>query len=159
MKTIAPVVVLALLAGCAATSAEMKTIPFDVHGGYFVSNQFEPKAPRSFVVARDQKAFEGVFGVAMVMGDKSHRLPADAFEKGMVVAAIHRGGTLWKYKVESVRAEGKTLVVRYSTTTSGGGTAQFTCPMIVSVPKGDFTAVEFVEDGKTVKKVEAGAGR
>jgi len=44
----------------------VKTLPvkFDVYGGYFVSNKFEPQAPASFVVLQDQKAFDEVFGIA-----------------------------------------------------------------------------------------------
>lgn len=31
--------------------------------------------------------------------------------------------------------------------------ATFACPLIVSIPKGSYTSVQFVEDGKPVKKV------
>jgi len=147
-----------------ATSAEPATastkaspVAFDAHDGYFVSNKFEPQAPASFVVLQDEKAFDQVFGVAMVMGDRSHRLPPRAFEPLMVVAPIKRGKVLWRYTVESVRVDGGVLTLRYTTTASPSATAEYACPLIVSVPKGAYTAVEFVEDGKVIKKVELAA--
>jgi hypothetical protein len=51
-------------------------VAFQVHDGYFVSNQFEPDAATSFVVLKDQAAFDQVFGIARVMRDKSLRLAA-----------------------------------------------------------------------------------
>ncbi len=33
-------------------------------------------------------------------------------------------------------------------------TTIFACPLIVSIPKGKYTAIQFVENGKSVKKVE-----
>ena len=142
--------------GATTQPAATKHIPFDTHDGYFVSNKFEPNTPTSFVVLRDQKAFDDVFGVAMVMGDKSHRLPPEAFDAKMVVAAIHRGKAFWGYKVASVTAEGKTLIVRYTTQSTPHPTAEFACPLIVSLDKDGYTAVQFVEDGKVMKKVELG---
>ena len=55
----------------AAASDNASSLAFDAHDGYFVSNKFEPQVPASFVVLQDQKAFDKVFGVALVMGDKS----------------------------------------------------------------------------------------
>ena len=138
----------------AAASGNASSVAFDAHDGYFVSNKFEPQAPASFVVLQDQKAFDEVFGVAMVMGDRSHRLPPRAFESLMVVAPIKRGKVFWSYTVESVRVDGGVLTLRYTTTASPSDTAKYACPLIVSVPKGAYTAVEFVEDGKVVKKIQ-----
>ena len=64
--------------GADTVSPLAKPVEFDTHDGYFVSNQFEAKAATSFVVIKDQAAFDKVFGVGMVMGDKHHRLPAAA---------------------------------------------------------------------------------
>jgi hypothetical protein len=58
--------------------AQPTILPLDTYSGYFVSNKFEPDAPKSFVIITSQKHFDQVFGVAFVMGDKSHRLPKDA---------------------------------------------------------------------------------
>ena len=60
--------------GHLALAADATKLSFDTYSGYFVSNKFEPNAAESFVVINDQEQFDKVFGVAMVMGDKSHRL-------------------------------------------------------------------------------------
>lgn len=140
-----------------AASPLAKPVDFDTHTGYFVSNKFEPAARVSFAVLRDQAGFDQVFGVAMVMGDKSHRLPPAAFDTKIVVAAIHRGKGMVTYQVESVVAEGPALVVRYTTKTQANDTAEFACPLILSLDKGDFTSVRFIENGKPVKRLEVAA--
>jgi hypothetical protein len=148
------VVVLAL--GTLATAAERMAVPFVVHDGYFVSNQFEPNAATSFVVLQDQKAFDDIFHAVPPLGGnqkKPNPLPANAFETKMVVAAIHRGKGEWTYKVAGVQLDGKTLIVRYGVTMKPV-TFEEACPMIVSVPKGDYTAVRFVENGKDAKTVQ-----
>ena len=140
-----------------AAAADPRPVRFDTHNGYFVSNKFEPEAATSFLVLQDQKAFDEVFKAVFVMGDKSHRLPPDAFKTKMVVATIHRGKAMWKYEVAGIEAQDRTLIVRYSTTQTPSETASFACPLIVSLDKGEYAAVQFVEDGKTMGKVEVGA--
>lgn len=133
--------------------ASPRPLVYQTHDGYFVSNQFETDAPVSFVVLKDQAAFDKVFGVAMVMRDKSHRLPPDAFAGQWVVAAIHRGKSLVRYQVERVAAEGKTLTVRYTTKSEPSIAAELACPLIVSVPKGKYDAIRFFEDGNEIKRL------
>ncbi|MEI6606556.1 MAG: hypothetical protein WCP35_14700 [Verrucomicrobiota bacterium] len=130
-----------------------KSIGFETHDGYFVSNKFEPDAEASFVVITDQPAFDKVFGVGMVMGDKSHRLPPAAFDKNFVVAAIHRSNGMLTYQVTSVTTEAQTLIVRYTTKTTPDANAKFACPLILSLYKGDYRFVRFVENGKDVKRL------
>ena len=132
-------------------SPPAKPIDFATHDGYFASNQFEPKAAVSFVAIRDQASFDKVFGVAMVMGDKSHRLPPAAFDKNIVVAVIHRGKAMVTYQVQSVSAEAQSLVVRYTTEATPDDNAEFACPLILSLDKGGFQTVRFIENGKPVK--------
>ena len=139
-----------------ASRLAAQSVAFDTHDGYFVSNKFEPDAAASFVVLKGQQAFDAVFGVAFVMGDKSHRLPADAFSTKMVVAAIKRGKAAWTFKVESVTVGAGVLTVYYTATAQPSDSAEFACPLIVSVPKMTCDAVKFVEDGKAVKRIEMG---
>ena len=141
------------LVGVDAVAPLAKAVEFDTHDGYFVSNQFETKAATSFVVLKDQASFDKIFGVGMVMRDKSHRLPATAFAEKIVVTAIHRGKALVTYQVDSVVAEGPTLVVSYTTVVRPEKTAEFSCPLIVAVIKGDYSAVRFMENGKQVKRL------
>jgi hypothetical protein len=131
-------------------------LTFDIYSGYFVSNKFEPDAAASFVVISDQEQFDNVFGVAFVMRDKSHRLPKDAFKASIVVAAIKRGNAVVEYKVESATETKGVVELKYTTTSQKSDTATFACPLIVSIPKGDYKTVQFVESGKVMKRVAVG---
>ena len=137
-------------------AGERAKLPFDTYSGYFVSNKFEPDAAESFLVVTDQAKFDQVFGVAFVMGDKSHRLPKDAFKSNMVLAAIKRGNAFWEYKMEGVTVEQGVVQLRYAVTSKATPNTTFACPLIVSVPKADYKAVVFIEGGKKVKTVKVG---
>ncbi|MDY0170044.1 MAG: hypothetical protein RBS80_26100 [Thermoguttaceae bacterium] len=139
-------------------AAEPAKLPHDTYSGYFVSNKFEPDAAQSFVVLTDQEQFDKVFGVAFVMNDKSHRLPKDAFKSLMVIAAIKRGNAFWEFKVEGVTVDEGVVQLRYKATSQKTPATTFSCPLIVSIPKGKYKAVEFVEDGRMMKEVEFGKG-
>ena len=95
-----------------------------------------------------------VFGVAMVMGDKSHRLPANAFQSNMVLAVIKRGRAVWEFKVEGVSEDVGVVTLRYATTSRKSDSAEFASPLIVSIPKSKYAAVQFIENGKVVKRIE-----
>ena len=155
MKILASFIVFVVIATTTWAAEETK-LAFDTYSGYFVSNKFKPDAAASFVVINDQAGFDQVFGVAMVMQDKSHRLPKDAFKSNMVVATIKRGKANCEYKVESVTVEKDVIQLQYTVTSEATPETTFACPMIVSVPKGEYKAVVFVEDGKQVKKVKIG---
>lgn len=57
------------------------------------------------------------------------------------------------YRVERVVVAEKVLVVRYTTQSEPNATAKFACPLILSVAKGDYDHVQFVEDGKEIQSV------
>jgi hypothetical protein len=158
MKTF-PYTFSVLMAVWAASSwaAEQTKLPFDTYSGYFVSNKFEADAATSFVVIDDQAQFDQVFGVAFVMGDKSHRLPKDAFQSNVVLAAIKRGNAHVEFKVEGVAVELGVVHLRYAVTSRATPDTTFACPLIVSIPRGDYQAVEFIEDGKLVKTAKVGS--
>lgn len=124
---------------------------FTVHDGYFASNQFEPNAPESFVLLKNQVEFDKVFGVGFVMRDKAKRLPKDAFSSSDVVGLIKRGNSLWTYTVDGIGEKDGVLEVRYSAKEMKQPGAQFASPLIVSVPKLDFKSVRFIENGKEHK--------
>ena len=140
--------------GPRASSAEAAKLVFDTYSGYFVSNKFEPNAAESFVVIHDQEAFDKVFGAAFVMRDTRHRLPKDAFKALLVIAPIKRGNALVQYKVEGVTMKDGVVELNYTTSSKKGDTATFACPLIVSIPRGKYKAVRFVENGKEVKRLE-----
>ncbi|MCX6998610.1 MAG: hypothetical protein NTV49_16385 [Kiritimatiellaeota bacterium] len=164
MKSITTALLLFAMAcwGPGVLADEETKLAFDTYSGYFVSNQFEPDAPVSFVVIGDQQQFDKIFGAAFVMRDKAHRLPPNAFESLLVIAAIHRGAAVWEYKVEGVVLRAGVVELRYATTATKSASATFACPLIVSIPRGGYQAVQFVEDGKRVKQLaraEQGGGR
>jgi lysophospholipase L1-like esterase len=149
----------------AATQPQARPVAFDTYPtGYFVSNQFEPDAPASYVVLKNQKAFDDVFGVARVMGPVPKALPADAFRTQYVLGVIKRGNSLWHFQVDSVTVQNRTLTVKYKAMPeAGGGSAEFACPLIIEVPHHlEYTAVEFLEQQpgtanyRSVKKVPLG---
>ena len=147
--------VLVLVAWSAsALAAERTKLPFDTYSGYFVSNKFEPDAKQPFVVISSQKDFDQVFGVAFVMQDKSHRLPEDAFKSNLVLAVIKRGNAFWEYKVQSVVVEKGVVQLRYTVASKATPETTFACPLIVSIPRGEYQAVVFIEDGKQVKSLK-----
>ncbi|MEN6458275.1 MAG: hypothetical protein ABFC63_05045 [Thermoguttaceae bacterium] len=138
------------------STEDASRLSFDTYNGYFVANTFEPDAHESFAILRGQKEFDRVLGVAMVMGDKSHRLPKAAFESSIVLLAVKRGNAVWEYKVDRVTQRGGTIVLRYSTSLTKSESATFACPLIVSIPKGDYQSVQFVENGKAVRTLGFG---
>ena len=127
-------------------------LSFDTYSGYFVSNKFEPDAAESFLVIDDQKQFDKVFGVAMVMGDKSHRLPKEIFSGSIVLAAVKRGKAVCEFKVDEVTVAGGVVELRYAAGSKQSDSATFASPLIVSIPRGPYTAVRFWENGKMVKE-------
>ena len=128
-------------------------IPYSVYDGYFVSNEFEPAAAASFLILPDQAAFDRVFGVAAVMFDRSHRLPANIFRNNIVVTAIHRGHANVRYRVVSVTRDGAVLRVSYNTSAQPTPATEYACPLILSVPRDNYSAVAFIENGKVVKTI------
>jgi hypothetical protein len=152
---------LAVVAGDKATIAGKpaeSSLPLDTYSGYFVSNKFEPDAAESFVVIQDQKRFDQVFGVAMVMRDKSHRLAKDAFDANLVLAVVKRGKAFWEYQVTAATVERGVVELRYTAKAKASDSATFACPLIVSIPKGKYAAFVFVENGKKVKTLTPSAG-
>ena len=72
-----------------------------------------------------------------------------------MVAVIHRGNAASTYEVEKLTTEGDTLTVRYKATEGKAGTAKFASPMILSVDKGKFKKVVFIENGKEAGSAES----
>jgi len=58
--------------------------------------------------------------------------------------------------VEGVTAREGVVQLRYTVTSKKSPSASFACPLIVSIPKGKYAAVQFVENKKAVKTVAIG---
>jgi hypothetical protein len=70
------------------------------------------------------------------------------------VGVIKRGKATWDFKVEGVAAQAGVLTVQYSAKSTPSDSAEFACPLIVSIAKGGYSVVEFIENGKRVQRVE-----
>jgi len=152
------IVALPLQFAQAADKVEAKgdKIEYQVHTGYFESNKSGLKGDTSFLAFTDAASFDKVFGTAVVMGKKYNFLPKDAFDTKVVFATIKRGNKVWEYKVEKVTAEKDTVYIQFIASAKDGGTATFASPLIVSVDKGKYTSVVFIEDGKKVGTAQIG---
>ncbi len=126
-----------------------KEVKFDVHAGHFEKNNSGLKGDTSFLVIPDAKAFADVFGVARTMGPKPNFVNDDTFDKKVIIATIQRGMKMVTYKVDKVTDDDGTLTIAY-TTTSKDSNAMFHSPLIVSVEKGKYKNVVFLENGKKV---------
>ena len=139
----------------ASIAEKNQKLKFEVHSGYFVSNKFEPQKTRSFVIANNQKQFDQIFGVAFVLGDKSHRLEEDELKSKTVIAAIRRGKSLCDFKINSITNRDGVLEVKYAAKMQKESTASFACPLIISVPKEQYKEIHFIENGKVLKKIKS----
>jgi NADH dehydrogenase [ubiquinone] 1 alpha subcomplex assembly factor 1 len=136
------------------TQTEPERVEFAVHSGYFERNDSGLKGPTSYLVIDDRPSFDKMFGVAFTMGPRPNILPDDAFATKAVVAVVKRGGEVWEYTVQGVTERDGVLTVRYTATSEDGGGARFASPLIVSVPRGTFRRVVFIEGGKEVGVIE-----
>lgn len=129
-------------------------VTYQVHKGHFVKNTYKLKADSAYLALTSRAAFDQVFGIAATM-NKQAFVPQDAFEKHMVVAVIKRGNAITEYQVQDVRADDKTLYVRYTTHARGANAnATFASPLIVVVKKHDYSTVVFIENGKKAEQVK-----
>jgi hypothetical protein len=138
------------LAAGVTSAADNEKVPFKTYKGYFESNRSGLRGRETFLAIGDRKQFDETFGVATVQGKKPDVLATDVFDGNMVLAAIRRGNSTWRYRVDGVTAKDGVLTLRYRSEATPGGRAQFSSPLIVSVPKGNYAMVVFVENGKKV---------
>lgn len=156
-----PALALVLCAALPIDSGEKKKekekdeVPFEVYAkGYFVKNTAKLPGNPAFLVLQDKKAYDEIFGIGVVMGAKPKLVDDKLFEKNLVVAVIKSGNTLWKYEIEKVRVDKKQLIIQYTATGKENASAKYTVPLIVSVPRGEYTEVVFIENGKEAGKQE-----
>jgi hypothetical protein len=147
---------LVALAAVNAAEGKMAKVDFVAHDGHFESNKSGLKGDASYLAITDRAGFDAVFGSLAVMGKKFNYVPKDAFEKKMVVAVIKRGNAPVEYKVEQVTTADDKLYVQYKATAKDPTTAKFASPLILTVEKGKYTSVVFIENGKQVGTATVG---
>jgi hypothetical protein len=151
--------------------AQGKKVGYEVHSGYLMRLKAYLDARAAdksklglscFMAFTDQDSFDKAFGKSdggkVNMSDfipngetkeaKPKFLAKDAFDKKLVVAVTHNGMRIWKYKVAKVTADGDTLFVHYQAGSTVAYPNSYVCPLIVSVDKGKYTSVVFIENGK-----------
>ncbi len=148
-----PVFFLIALAGLGfALPADDKAgdkIDYHVHTGHFEKNNSGLKGESSYLAFTNRQAFDKIFGLAFIAKKKQNFLPKNAFDDHLVAAVIKRGKAVWEYKVDKVTARKATLYVHYQAKAKdSGGAATFATPLILSVKKGSYENVEFIENGK-----------
>jgi hypothetical protein len=155
----------------AADKAKGDKVEYEVHNGYLESSDFYRTtrladktglALSSYSAFVDQDSFDMAFGKDdgtpidlnkfLPNGEgkgKKKPLPKDVFDKKVVVVAALHGSNVAVYKVEKVTSDGDTLYVQYKSSSQfAGNNAVYSSPLIVSVDKGKYTSVVFIENGQ-----------
>lgn len=128
-----------------------------IHDGHFENNNSGLTGKESFLLITDSGTFDKTFGVAAFgVGPtkKQQWVKPELFEKRVVVAVIKRGNSVPTYSKVETKIEDETLKVTYRLVEGRPSTAQFASPLILSLPKGKFKKVEFIENDKKVGTAE-----
>ena len=88
-----------------------------------------------------------------MQGDKSNRLKEKWFDSKIVISTIKRGFFICEYEVSSITNNNGEILLRYNTKEKKSSTAEFSCPLIISIPKNNYKSVKFIENGKLIKKL------
>jgi hypothetical protein len=144
--------------------AEATALPFETYSGYLVSSKLGPDVGESCMVITNEKRFNEVFWDMDKKGDTFHGLPDDAFASNLVLAVIRRPPPLfgWRFDAERVTEGNGIVQLRYAATSEKSDAVLSAYTLIVSIPKADkrgYKAVEFIENGKTVKTIAIGYGK
>lgn len=128
------------------TAAQSASLEFQKYENYFEKNNSGLIGATSYLAFKNQKQFDRIFGVAPTMGENNF-LPENAFKSKTIVATIKRGA-LRRYTVEKVTTENRKLIIWYTYKDDAPGTATFASPLILSVAKGKYNEVVFMENNE-----------
>ena len=146
--------VLAFTGAALAAAAPPAMVPFATYGSpYFVRNDFEPRAPRSYAVIRTWEAFQAAFGVGVTMNGPKATIAPATFRSKMLLVAIERG-PLCSFVSAKVARNASGLRVEYGLRCPTASSASFAVPLILAVERSGL-AVSFVENGRTAHVVAA----
>ncbi|MSU80566.1 MAG: hypothetical protein EXS16_21065 [Gemmataceae bacterium] len=137
-----------------STSHAGEKVAYEIYAkNYFVKNSAPLPGNPAFLVLHDKKSYDQIFGIGFVIGGKPKLVTESLFQKNLVITAIKSGNALWKYDVEKVTIEKQQLIIAYKATGKESPSAKFTVPLIVSVPRGDYTDIVFIENDKEVSRM------
>ena len=168
---------LPLAAGAAQVGQKIapkgKKVAFKVHCGYCEraeharAEQLKAQKEKtlgivSFLAFTSQDSFDKAFGKTPAKedldnflpngearGKKPNLLPKDTFDKKIVVATTVRGPNISAYRVVKVTADADTLYVQYLEQSAFAGNNRiWSSPLILSVDKGPYTSVVFIQGNK-----------
>jgi hypothetical protein len=153
--------------------AKGKKVAFQVHSGYSERADYARAQQakdqqkgglgiESYLAFTSQAAFDKAFIKTPPREDlnlflpnaedrrkRPNLLPRGAFDKKMVVVTTFRGSSVNTYKVEKVTADGETLYVQYQSSSAFASNDRiWSSPLILSVDKGPYTSVVFVQGTK-----------
>jgi hypothetical protein len=149
MRILLGLAMVALVVRMARTDeTKPKEVKFDQHSGYFEKRTSGLKGDSSYLAIADMADFDKTFGVGFVMGKKPNVVPKDAWGKIQIAAVIKRGNATFDYTIEKVTRTGDKLTVDYKATKGAETSGMFATPLVLSVEKGDYKEVVFVENGK-----------
>ena len=136
-----------------ALADEPKEPGFTVRTGHYEKTNSGLKDEPSRLLLADAEAFGRVFGTVPPAGlggggRKNNPVTKETFDGEVVAAFIRRGKAITTYTEVTAGADGDTLTVSFNSETGAEGTATFSSPLVVSVPKGKVTKVVFIENGK-----------
>jgi hypothetical protein len=133
-----------------------KKVTVEVHDGHFVKNTFKAPQQGAFLVLANYDEFERVFGVGFVMKAKFKLVTRETFNTRTVVAVVRQvPNQIVEFAIGGAEAKGEQLLVNF-TSTAKAATFQANSAMILSVPRGDYKEIVFVENGKRVASVPLG---
>lgn len=147
-----------------AAPVPVERIPADTFSS-FVKNWDETRAPVLCALIRDPAGWDGVFGAAAFMGNKKPFAPdAATWKQHQILVVSHvmpapAGGAFDQaFAVQSVDDDGQgTLTVRYTFTPAKKNTSTVKNPMLLKIPRKDYTRVVIIEGGTTVGELGPGA--
>ena len=133
-----------------------KKVTVEVHDGHFVKNTFKAPQQEAFLVLANYDEFERVFGVGFVMKAKFKLVTRETFNTRTVVAVVRQvPNQIVEFAIGGAEAKGEQLLVNF-TSTAKAATFQANSAMILSVLRGDYKEIVFVENGKRVASVPLG---
>jgi hypothetical protein len=160
MRQILCIVGMVTLMFAARSSAQERgqerQVDFQRYESYFEKNDSGLAGKTSYLVITNQARFDAIFHPAPVMGQNAF-LPDKAFDTKLVIATITRGNFLRKYEVTKMAAKNGALYVWYTFTDAQPSGARFNSPLILSVDKGDYSRVVFVEKNRGLRTVRVPA--
>lgn len=143
------------MAGCSwFFRGEPVLVDYYVISDYQPLDSFDSGFSRSCVVLEDIRSFAKAFATTTEEGLRASLIPVSAFQNEMFLGVVRRSReNVFDLAVDSVEDKDGELVFRYTTQSKPPERGENITSLLVAVPRGDYSAVRFVENGEMVKVV------